>query len=152
MTRADNLEVLGIDDQPAIVRIWEGAVRATHHFLSEEDIATFKTYVQHHLVGSMYLAGKRNQHGELTGFVGVKDGKIEALFIDPACFGQGIGKRLVQHAVADLGATRVDVNEQNQQACAFYQHMGFALCSRSSTDDNGNPFPILHLALASRPA
>ncbi|MEN0678671.1 GNAT family N-acetyltransferase, partial [Plesiomonas shigelloides] len=46
-----------------------------------------------------------------------------------------------------LGATKVEVNEQNPLAVGFYEHMGFKVISRSPVDDMGKPFPILHMTL-----
>lgn len=44
-----------------------------------------------------------------------------------------------------LGATEVDVNEQNAQAVGFYLHLGFGQTFRRSTDGMGKPYPILHM-------
>ncbi|MCF6161393.1 hypothetical protein [Furfurilactobacillus milii] len=41
----------------------------------------------------------------------------------------------------------VDVNEQNPDALALYQHNGFHIVSRDAEDNQGRPFPILHLKL-----
>lgn len=41
----------------------------------------------------------------------------------------------------------MDVNEQNPQAVGFYKHMGFDTFKRSEFDEQGNPFPILHMKL-----
>lgn len=40
------------------------------------------------------------------------------------------------------------VNEQNPAVLGFYKHMGFTLTGRSEMDEQGNPYPILTLALA----
>jgi putative acetyltransferase len=69
------------------------------------------------------------------------------LFVLNEVRGQGIGTVLLQHAIEQLAATKVDVNEQNPQAVGFYQHMGFNIESRSPLDDMGKPFPILHMTL-----
>jgi putative acetyltransferase len=37
--------------------------------------------------------------------------------------------------------------EQNEQAAKFYQKMGFYVINRSERDNEGKPYPILHLAL-----
>lgn len=89
----------------------------------------------------------RDGAGQVAGFVGVVDGKVEMLFIHPEWRGQGVGRRLLKHAVEALGATRVDVNEQNEQAVGFYQRMGFAVEGRSELDGLGKPFPLLHMRL-----
>lgn len=52
------------------------------------------------------------------------------------------------HAIAALGARRVDVNEQNEQALGFYRRLGFAQVGRSPLDGEGRPYPLLHLAQA----
>ncbi len=70
------------------------------------------------------------------------------LFIHPAVRGNGVGKVLLHHALGKLAATKVDVNEANEQAVGFYQHLGFKTVSRSGVDPMGRPFPIQHMALA----
>jgi putative acetyltransferase len=45
------------------------------------------------------------------------------------------------------GALTVDVNEQNTQGVGFYRHLGFVETGRSETDDQGRPYPLLHLKL-----
>ena len=68
-------------------------------------------------------------------------------FVSPDCFGRGIGSELLTFAVRQRGVTLVDVNEQNPAALKFYRKHGFAVDGRSPLDDQGNPFPILHLKL-----
>ena len=45
---------------------------------------------------------------------------MESLFIHPDWRGQGIGRKLLTYVIGALGATRLDVNEQNEQAIGFY--------------------------------
>lgn len=134
-------------DVPRLVEVWEASVRATHHFLSEDDIQFFKPSVRAELYGALDLACVRDDAGRLAGFVGVADGKVEALFIHPSLRGRGVGRALLDHAVAALGGTRVDVNEQNEQAVGFYRRMGFEIEGRSPLDAMGKPFPLLHMRL-----
>ena len=47
-----------------------------------------------------------------------------------------------------MSAHELDVNEQNPQALAFYQRMGFQVVGRSAVDGQGNPFPLLHMKLS----
>ncbi|SPY36331.1 Uncharacterized N-acetyltransferase YjaB [Proteus mirabilis] len=76
------------------------------------------------------------------------DGHLEALFIDASARGLGIGKQLISHALALHPNLSVDVNEQNQQAVGFYQHMGFQISGRSELDNQGRAYPLLHLSRA----
>lgn len=128
-----------------LLEVWEASVRATHDFLSESDIQFFKPLVLPGLFALDHLRCVRDDEGRLVAFVGVAGAKMEALFVHPSWRRVGLGRRLARHAVVDLGATTVDVNEQNQQAVAFYQRLGFEVEGRSDMDGLGKPFPLLHL-------
>lgn len=39
------------------------------------------------------------------------------------------------------------VNEQNPQALAFYEHMGFKAYKRTELDEQGNAYPIIYMTL-----
>ena len=129
------------------MEVWEASVRATHDFVSEANIEVFRPLVLTEFGEIQHLAGLRDDDGLLVGFVGVADGKLEMLFLDPPARGQGGGKLLLDHAVRVFGATTLDVNEQNPQAVGFYLHQGFQITGRSPLDGLGNPYPLLHLAL-----
>lgn len=130
----------------ALTCLWENSVRASHHFLTEVDIANLKPYVKEALqaIDTLLIASEGQEY---AAFCGIQDGKIEMLFAAPEFFGKGIGRQLVSIAVKDYGATLVDVNEQNPKAAGFYRHMGFEEYRRDETDDQGNPFPILRMRL-----
>jgi len=129
----------------AMMAIWESSVKATHNFLTINDINALKPAVKNGLLMIEQLYGYYDQ--KLLGFIGVEGGKIEMLFIDANALNQGIGKKLLQYAIDTLKIKYVDVNEQNEKALGFYQHMGFQVTSRSELDEQGNAFPILHLKM-----
>jgi putative acetyltransferase len=135
------------EDFPRVVEVWEASVRATHLFLAEADIQFFKPLVRDALPHVTKLACMRNEKGQAVGFVGVVEDKVEMLFIHPMWRGQGVGRRLLVYAVKVLGATKVDVNEQNEQAVGFYLRMGFEVVGRSKLDSSCKPFPLLHMRL-----
>ena len=135
------------EDFQLVVDVWEASVRATHHFVTEADIQFFKPLVREGLPQVAELACVRDDGGKVVGFIGVAGTKVEMLFIHPAWRGQGIGRRLLTHAVTALGATMLDVNEQNPQAVGFYRWMGFEVVGRSALDDFGKPFPLLHMQI-----
>ncbi|ENM5740417.1 GNAT family N-acetyltransferase [Vibrio mimicus] len=130
-----------------MLNVWENSVRATHDFITEEDIKFFKPIIIEQAFPAVTLRCVKNESGSILGFVGTHDAKVEMLFILDEVRGKGIGKVLLQHAIEQLGATTVDVNEQNPQAVGFYERMGFKVTSRSPLDDMGKPFPILHMTL-----
>ena len=130
-----------------VVNVWEASVRATHHFLSEEDIRFFKPRILHEYLACVNLRCIRNPEDKIEGFIGVNREIIEMLFVRPEAFGKGIGKKLLQFAITEMKATELYVNEENPPAIGFYQHFGFKIVARSETDPSGKPYPVLHMAL-----
>ena len=130
----------------ALTELWERSVRASHHFLNEDDIARLRGFVPQAVRGIQTLAVAYDS-SRPVGFVGVESGKIEMLFVEPEYFGKGIGGQLLNMAVQECGARFIDVNEQNSAALAIYRHWGFREYDRSETDDQGYPFPILRMEL-----
>lgn len=141
------VEAVSRDDYQEIIEVWEASVRATHHFLSEEWIVEHKPLILNQYLDMVNLNCVKNTHGKLIAFLGTAGENVEMLFVRPDSFGQGVGKALMQFAIASQGATKVDVNEDNPQACRFYERIGFTVTSRSALDGQGNPYPILHMTL-----
>ncbi|ATO18804.1 GNAT family N-acetyltransferase [Acinetobacter sp. LoGeW2-3] len=135
-----------VDQHPALLELWEHSVRATHHFLNDAQILKIRQQIiQHGYFDQVQLFHVEHQQ-QILGFMGIAGSKLEMLFISPSAFRQGIGSQLLQHAL-ELGVAEVDVNEQNPDAVTFYLKHGFEMISRSETDSEGNPYPILHLQL-----
>jgi putative acetyltransferase len=132
-------------DYPALIEIWESAVRATHDFLSEEDLEYYKSRLPLYFQYVSLFVFKENE--TIKGFLGVSEDKIEMLFIDNKSRGQGVGKILLNYAINELNIRKVDVNEQNIQAMAFYEHFGFKKYERSELDSEGKNYPVLYLSL-----
>ncbi|MDH6355203.1 putative acetyltransferase [Dysgonomonas sp. PH5-45] len=132
------------NDYPRLQQIWENAVRNTHDFLEPNDFEYYKSqlpvYFKH-----VDLYAYKDESGEARGFLGISVDRIEMLFVEDSLRGTGIGKTLVQFAVSDLGACKVDVNEQNKQAVGFYLHLGFKTMGRSEFDGDGRHYPLLHM-------
>lgn len=136
-----------LSDYPALVRVWEASVRATHDFLPDSYIDLLRELVREQYLDAVMLICCRDSQQHITGFAGVAGGRVEMLFVDPQYRGQGIGKRLLRHAIEQLNADQLDVNEQNPQALGFYLKQGFEVIGRSATDGMGQPYPLLHLKL-----
>lgn len=135
-------------EYPALVEVWEASVRATHHFLKEEDITFYRPLILNEYLKAVELRCVRDQEIKIAGFLGVAEGNVEMLFIHPDLRGKGVGKILLNFAIEKLGANKVDVNEANRQAVGFYEHSGFRTISRSAFDSTGKPYPMLHMVLA----
>lgn len=134
-------------DLNALSDVWLRSIRATHRFLSEEDITFFLPFVRTTHWSEMETWIVESDNGGMAGFMSLIGNKMEALFIAPEYLRLGLGTRLVNHAKRKRKELYVDVNEQNQSACAFYNALGFMICGRSETDSQGKPFPLLHLRL-----
>lgn len=132
-------------DTPALLAIWRASVRATHDFLSDQDFREIETLLAEHYLPATRLWIALDAAGKPCGFMGLREAHVDALFIGPASRGQGVGRRLLDHATKLAGRLSVDVNEQNAQAVGFYRHMGFEETGRSPLDDAGRPYPLLHM-------
>ncbi|MDQ4141337.1 MAG: GNAT family N-acetyltransferase, partial [Bacteroidota bacterium] len=141
-TAENKIEKAYPKDFEEITEVWEASVRATHPFLREADILYFRPLILNEYLKAVNLFCVKNAQGQIIGFLGTSEDKIEMLFIKPDVRGKGIGKKLVLYALNNLKLKKVDVNEQNQQAVGFYEHLGFITISRSEVDSLGKPYPI----------
>ena len=135
-----------------LLDVWERSVRATHLFLTSEQIAAIKEYVPQALenVEHLIVATKGPASAdtdEPVAFMGLEDDRLEMLFIAPEERGRGLGKRLLQLGIERYGVCELTVNEQNPQAVGFYEHMGFTTYKRTDLDEEGNPYPLLYMRL-----
>jgi putative acetyltransferase len=138
-------------DRDALLDVWLRSVRATHTFLSEEDIQGLLPLVRDYLASpEAELWMLCSDAGAVMGFMGMSGSKMEALFLAPEFHRLGGGRRLVRHAQELRGELTVDVNEQNPAACRFYEACGFVVEGRAELDSSGRPFPLLHMRLAAR--
>ena len=131
-----------------LLKVWESSVRATHLFLSEEEINEIKKYVPEALKGVPILVIAEDKNGNPAGFMGVADNMLEMLFISSENRGQGIGKQLLQYGIDQYAIHELAVNEQNSSAKGFYEHMGFKVYKRTDLDEQGNPYPLLYMKKA----
>ncbi|MEU3273457.1 acetyltransferase [Saccharomonospora sp. NPDC006951] len=140
-------ESLGEVEYPRLVSIWRSAVDATHDFLADDHKADIeRRMAAEYLPRLRVVVAERD--GVPLGFAATASGKLEMLFVDAAHRGGGIGTALLEYVIAAHDVTVVDVNEQNPQATGFYSRHGFEVAERSDVDDQGRPYPLLHLVLA----
>ena len=89
-----------------VIEVWEASVRATHHFLKEEDITYFKPLILNTYLDVVELKCIRNAKHEIIGFSGVAEDNLEMLFIRPDARGKGIGKALLDYSIREQGITK----------------------------------------------
>ncbi len=131
----------------ALVDIWERSVRATHLFLSDEEIAQIKEYVPQALRSVAHLIVAEGENSEPVAFMGTENDRLEMLFLSPSERGKGLGRQLLQYGIQNYGIRELTVNEQNPQTVGFYEHMGFKTYRRTDCDEQGDPYPLLYMKL-----
>ena len=131
-----------------LLQVWESSVRATHLFLSENEINNIKQYVPQALKNVPILVVAENEDGMPVGFMGIAKQMLEMLFVLDDYRGQGIGKLLLQYGIENYLVNQLAVNEQNPLAKGFYEHMGFTVYKRTELDEQGNPYPLLYMKSA----
>ena len=128
-----------------LLDVWESSVKATHLFLSVDEINNIKQYVPQAIKDVSILVIAENKNGNPVGFMGVDDKRLEMLFVLDKYKGQGIGKQLLQYGIENYSINELTVNEQNPRAKGFYEHMGFEVYKRTELDEQGNPYPLLYM-------
>lgn len=130
-----------------LLEIWEDSVKATHLFLSNEEIKDIKKYVPQALKVVSHLVIIENENKAPIAFMGVNNTKLEMLFIKNSERRKGLGKKLLKYGIKNYDINELVVNEQNPNARGFYEHLGFKVYDRSEIDEQGNYYPILYMRL-----
>lgn len=130
-----------------LLEVWEDSVKATHLFLSNEEIENIKKYVPQAILAVSHLVIIENESYQPIAFMGIEDGKLEMLFIKNSERGKGLGKQLLNYGIENYNVNELRVNEQNPKAKGFYEHMGFKIYKKTEIDEQGNSYPILYMRL-----
>lgn len=130
-----------------LLEVWEDSVKATHLFLSSDDIKDIKEYVPEALKCVSHLVIIENESHQPIAFMGIDNTKLEMLFIKNSERGKGLGKKLLNYGIEKYNINELTVNEQNLNAKGFYEYMGFQTYKRTEVDEQGKPYPILYMRL-----
>lgn len=128
-----------------LLEVWESSVKATHLFLSENEIEEIKKYVPQALNEIPHLIIVENENQVPIGFMGIAEQHLEMLFISDEERGKGLGSELLKYGIEKYLINDLAVNEQNPLAKGFYEHMGFKVYKRTDYDEQGNPYPLLYM-------
>ena len=147
-----NLKIIEVTERTAplieqLLNIWESSVRATHLFLSEDEIESIKKYVPQALKEIPCLIVIKNENQIPVGFMGIVGRRLEMLFISNEQRGKGLGKKLLRYGIEKYSVYDLAVNEQNLLAKGFYERMGFKVYKRTEYDEQGDPYPLLYMRL-----
>lgn len=128
-------------DTPGLTALWRRSVEASHAFLKKEDIDDIEQSLPSATARLEIWVAETDDRP--VGFMGMDGDTIVALFVDPESMGKGVGTMLLNHAKVLRGPAamlKLDVNEQNPNALAFYLSRGFRPIGRSEIDHEGGRF------------
>ena len=84
-----------------LLNVWESSVRATHDFLSEEEIIKIREYVPMAIENVEYLIIAEKEFGEPVAFMGIDSNRLEMLFLSPEVRGiMPLARQMSQCAVS----------------------------------------------------
>ncbi len=147
----EQIQILSKKDYFSLIKVWEASVRATHHFLEEEEILFYKEVILRYYFDNVKLYGIRENVSEIKAFIGLSDNQVEMLFVHPNYYRQSLGTQLIHFALNSMHVYNVDVNEENEQALRFYLHLGYEIIGRDNVDAEGKKHPIFHLRYYDKP-
>lgn len=130
-----------------LLEVWEDSVKATHTFLSKEEIKNIKEYVPQAIKEVSHLVIIENEDNNPIAFMGIENKKLEMLFVKNSEIKKGLGKKLINYGIENYNINELVVNEQNPNAKKFYEYMGFRMYKREKLDEQGNPYPIIYMKL-----
>ena len=111
-------------DLETIVSIWRRASEFAHPFLSRGFLDQEDSNMR-----NVYLAVAETWvlevDGSVIGFISMIGNEIGGLFLEPEAHGMGFGRGLVDKAVAEKGALKVEVFKDNSIGRRFYDGYGF---------------------------
>jgi len=113
-----------VSDLESVLNSWEVATRLAHPFMTDEFIAQERTNVAEKYMPNTdtWVA---ELEGEVKGFIALMGNEVGAIFLQPSCHGQGIGKALMDKAQEIHGDLEVEVFKVNNIGRNFYSKYGF---------------------------
>ena len=128
----DNSEIKACAD------IWLQASLAAHDFVAPDFWhENYEAMKEQYLPASdLYLAKEKDI---VMGFAAVHQGALEALFVRPACWGKGVGSRLLQHLQGLHAELALAVYSKNTRAVNFYLRHGFTMSKEQVCPHTGEP-------------
>ena len=136
------------EDTTALEAVWRAATRIAHPFFKEAFVEQEAENLR-----QVYLPKSETwvveHEGDPVGFIALAGDEIGGLFLHPAHHGKGLGRALVDHAIALKGPMWLEVFEKNVTGRRFYDRYGFVETSRSRHDATGET--LLKVAFSKTP-
>lgn len=117
-------------------RVHSASWRASHGFCSPDFVAAHTPQRQRAMIKAQQADGKRFflllRDGACLGLVSVQDDLIENLYVDPAQWHGGIGRRLLAFAELLCTRPRLYVLCNNERAIRIYMRAGYRFTGREN--------------------
>ena len=83
-----------------------------------------------------------DEDGIIKGFMWVDSQQIKKLFVEPVLQSRGIGAKLLEYAVSELGASYLWALEKNTRAIAFYKRNGFLVTDEKMFEEGTTEYLV----------
>ncbi len=111
-------------DADAVVSVWRAASELAHPFLSKAFIDKEADNIRN-VYPAFAETWVTEIDGKVVGFIALVGNEVGGLFLDQKNHGAGLGRAMVDMAVAEKGPLTVDVFEKNAIGRRFYDRYGF---------------------------
>lgn len=130
------IRLLEPKDLDCVLQIWLDASLIAHDFI---DPAFWQSQVEN--MRNLYIPASETyvmeRDSRVVGFYSLLDNQMAALFVAPDCQGQGIGKRLMAHAMTQRPVLTLAVYKNNTASCQFYLSQGFVVTHEQVDEHSG---------------
>lgn len=112
------------DDKDAVLRVWYDSARVAHPFWAPQMFDR-----EREAIATLFLPRAETyvieRTGTVVGFISLMGTEVGGLFVTPQYHREGIGRALMDHAMASRDHLELDVFEANAIGRAFYERYGF---------------------------
>lgn len=124
-------------DLEPVLQIWLEANEEAHAFIDPSYWQDRREMVREALsCADIYVY---ELEGAVTGFIGLSGDHVEGLFVAAGRRSCGVGKALLDFVKERHSHLTLDVYEKNNRALRFYSREGFAICSKGTDPETGEP-------------
>jgi len=126
-------------DTEAILGVFQTSRRLLHFVPVLHSDDEDRAFIRDHVLARMEVT-LAEESTRCVGFLATMPGWIEHLYLTPDAIGQGHGRALLQHAMADQAALQLWCFAANTHAIGFYTHHGFRIIDRTTgANEEGLP-------------
>lgn len=122
-------------DIPEVMEIWLEQNIKAHSFIKKDYWIKMASEVEKEIRNAEVYIYEKEDH--IRGFIGLKNNRIEGLFVDKKWEFKGIGKKLMKKAKSKRKKLRAYVYKKNKDAIHFYLGEGFSCIKVQQDVDTG---------------